>query len=75
MTIIKIKYLCPTFEIAGVVKLVDTLDLGSSAARLGGSSPFTRTFFESMHDCAFISGKQQGWFYLIILSDCPKVSF
>ena len=29
---------------AGVVKLVDTLDLGSSAARLGGSSPSTRTF-------------------------------
>ena len=28
---------------AGVVKLVDTLDLGSSAARLGGSSPSTRT--------------------------------
>ena len=28
---------------AGVVKLVDTLDLGSSAARRGGSSPFTRT--------------------------------
>ena len=29
---------------AGVVKLVDTLDLGSSASRLGGSSPFTRTY-------------------------------
>lgn len=28
---------------AGVVKLVDTLDLGSSAARHGGSSPSTRT--------------------------------
>ena len=28
---------------AGVVKLVDTLDLGSSAARRGGSSPFSRT--------------------------------
>lgn len=25
------------------MKLVDTLDLGSSAARLGGSSPSTRT--------------------------------
>ncbi len=44
-------YLCNSFEInvvlnsenAGVVKLVDTLDLGSSAARCGGSSPFTRT--------------------------------
>ena len=28
---------------ASMVKLVDTLDLGSSAARRGGSSPFTRT--------------------------------
>ena len=28
---------------AGVVKLVDTLDLGSSAARRGGSTPFART--------------------------------
>ncbi len=28
---------------AGVVKLVDTLDLGSSASRLGGSSPSART--------------------------------
>ncbi len=28
---------------AGVVKLVDTLDLGSSASRHGGSSPSTRT--------------------------------
>jgi hypothetical protein len=30
---------------AGVVKLVDTPDLGSGAARLGGSSPSTRTLF------------------------------
>ena len=28
---------------AGVVKLVDTLDLGSSAERHGGSSPSART--------------------------------
>ncbi len=28
---------------AGVVELVDTLDLGSSAARCEGSSPFART--------------------------------
>ena len=28
---------------ADVVKLVDTLDLGSSAARFGGSSPSIRT--------------------------------
>ena len=30
-------------SLAGVAKLVDALDLGSSAARLGGSSPFSRT--------------------------------
>ncbi len=29
--------------LAGMTELVDVLDLGSSAARLGGSSPFTRT--------------------------------
>ncbi len=28
---------------AGVVELADTLDLGSSASRRGGSSPSTRT--------------------------------
>ena len=28
---------------AGVVELVDTPDLGSGAARRGGSSPFART--------------------------------
>ena len=39
-------YLCaPNFWelLAGVVKLVDTLDLGSSAERCVGSSPSTRT--------------------------------
>ncbi len=30
---------------AGVVELADTLDLGSSASRRGGSSPSTRTLF------------------------------
>ena len=30
-------------EYAGVVKLADTLDLGSNAARCAGSSPVTRT--------------------------------
>ena len=30
---------------ADVVELVDTLDLGSSAARRGGSTPFIRTNF------------------------------
>ena len=33
----------PTLTRAAVVKLVDTLDLGSSAARRGGSSPSSRT--------------------------------
>lgn len=33
----------PFQEEADVVKLVDTLDLGSSAARHGGSSPSIRT--------------------------------
>ncbi len=31
--------------IAGVVELVDTLDLGSSAVRCVGSSPSTRTIY------------------------------
>ena len=31
------------FYIAGVAELADALDLGSSAARRGGSTPFTRT--------------------------------
>ena len=30
-------------KVAGVAKLADALDLGSSAARHGGSSPFART--------------------------------
>ena len=30
-------------EIAGVAELADALDLGSSASRRGGSTPFTRT--------------------------------
>jgi hypothetical protein len=32
-------------NVAGVVKLVDIPDLGSGAARHGGSSPSTRTSF------------------------------
>jgi hypothetical protein len=34
-------------DVAGVVKLVDTPDLGSGAARCEGSSPFARTIFKS----------------------------
>lgn len=37
-----ITYIC-TPIVAGMVKLVDTPDLGSGAARCEGSSPFTRT--------------------------------
>ena len=32
---------------AGVAELADALDLGSSALRRGGSSPFTRTIYEA----------------------------
>lgn len=39
----KCTFALQNFSLAGVMKLVDMLDLGSSAARLGGSSPFTRT--------------------------------
>lgn len=35
--------LCFENQHAGVAELVDALDLGSSAARFGGSSPSTRT--------------------------------
>ena len=35
--------------LAGMVKLVDTPDLGSGAARCEGSSPFTRTNKTSNH--------------------------
>lgn len=40
---------CITFAapFAHVVKLVDTSDLGSDAARYGGSSPSMRTFIKS----------------------------
>ena len=38
-------------NIAGVAELADALDLGSSAARRGGSTPFTRIIF--------LSGKRQ----------------
>ena len=37
-----IAYIC-IHNFAAVVELVDTLDLGSSAERCGGSTPFSRT--------------------------------
>lgn len=43
---------------AGVVELVDTLDLGSSVARLGGSSPFARYKSRGSH-------LMRGGFFLI----------
>jgi hypothetical protein len=39
---------------AGVVKLVDTPDLGSGASRCEGSSPFTRTTKASEKSEAFL---------------------
>ena len=34
---------------AGVAELADALDLGSSAARRGGSTPFTRIIYRNAH--------------------------
>ena len=49
---------------AGVVKLADTLDLGSSAARLVGSSPSTRTLLAKSNElqdfCKFLAKKRDG---------------
>ncbi len=45
--------------IAGVAKLVDALDLGSSALRRGGSSPFSRT--TSMSNAVNPIFKSQDW--------------
>ncbi len=44
-------------HIAGVVELVDTLDLGSSGASLGGSTPFARTIDRTPSDWAFRCGR------------------
>lgn len=41
-------------EPAGVVKLVDTPDLGSGASRCEGSSPFTRTTKASQFERLFL---------------------
>ena len=37
-------------HLAGVAELADALDLGSSAARRGGSTPFTRISIKIKHD-------------------------
>ena len=41
------------FSIAGVAELADAPDLGSGAARRGGSSPFTRTITKRSVSLAF----------------------
>ncbi len=43
LKVISLQSLRDSGGFAGMVELVDTLDLGSSAARRGGSTPFTRT--------------------------------
>lgn len=54
---------------AGVVELADTLDLGSSAARCKGSSPFARTIFKAhtanllLEECEFKSHKPRLGFW------------
>ena len=40
---------------ADVVELVDTLDLGSSAARRGGSTPFIRTLKQLQLELLFFA--------------------
>ena len=42
-----------------MVELVDTSDLGSDAARCGGSSPFTRTKAEDLSSAFFIEKTKQ----------------
>lgn len=37
-----------------MAELVDALDLGSSAARRGGSTPFTRTKLNKLYACFFV---------------------
>ena len=39
-----------TIHYAGVAELADALDLGSSAARRGGSTPFTRTSYSHLNN-------------------------
>ena len=43
--ILSVSLLISLSSAARVVKLADTPDLGSGAARRGGSSPFSRTIF------------------------------
>ena len=54
--------------LACVAKLVDALDLGSSALRHGGSSPFARTIDESVRTTRTlnIENLQNASFYVIM---------
>ena len=44
------------FQYAGVAELADAPDLGSGAARRGGSSPFTRTILFDSNITYYICG-------------------
>ena len=72
--------MCPSKLIAGVVKLVDTLDLGSSASRRGGSSPFTRTYKTSALAEVFLflnmrfSKRQIIRFFILVLTVIGVIS-
>src|SRR5690606_4647500 len=56
-------YICN--PLAGVVELVDTPDLGSGAARRGGSIPFTRTEAVNFH-CFFTFSTYLSTIYCVI---------
>ena len=45
-----------TFKYAGMAELADALDLGSSASRRGGSTPFTRTILKLSYTNSIVSG-------------------
>ena len=60
-----------------MVELVDTLDLGSSAARRGGSTPFIRTSFlkESLwlHSYKLMKNKERNKIKFLKLSASSQV--
>jgi protease II len=61
---------------AGVVELADTPDLGSGAARLGGSSPFSRRFSASRYGPRFARQGHSPWtlflvhLFLLFVTSC-----
>ena len=52
---------------AGVVKLADTLDLGSNAERCAGSSPVTRTSARRVHHSIPLPFNGQGFSFVLAL--------